>query len=308
MRKDMNYQTPKKLNTKLSKITIPENYDYVGVYLTDKCHLNCDYCITKHHGASFIGNGDKLESSQWIEGLNRFVLPKGVPVTLQGGEPFLYKGIWNILDNIEHKADILTALPPFLKIENFKNLKSLDWNKREAPYPRIRVSYHKTQHDYRELIERIAELQEIVSIGLYYLKHPEMNKEEIILLEKYAKKFNVKLRSKDFLGFYKGKQYGELFYKDAADGIKKDYSVMCKNSVVPIAPDGSIYRCHSDLYFKRKGLALGTILDDKFEFPLEHLSCSNYGLCNECDIKVKTNHNQVFGYTSVEIRKAGVRS
>jgi len=52
MKKDMNYQTPKHLNpklSKLSKITIPENYDYVGVYLTDKCHLNCDYCITKHH-------------------------------------------------------------------------------------------------------------------------------------------------------------------------------------------------------------------------------------------------------------------
>jgi len=297
------YVNEKSYECKMKKIKIPENYDYVGVYLTDKCHLNCSYCITKHHGASFIGNGDVyLDKTQWIKGLNRLVLPEGVPLTLQGGEPFLYKGIWDILENIEFKADILTALPPYLNVEYFKNLKNLDWNKREAPYPTIRVSYHKEQHDYKELIERIADLQEILSIGLYYLDYPINDESEINELKKYAKKYGVELRSKSFLGYYKGRQYGELFYKDAADGFKKNYPVLCKNSVVPIAPDGSIYRCHSDLYFKRTELALGNILDDEFVFPVEHQLCNNYGLCNECDIKVKTNHNQEFGYTSVNIK------
>ncbi|MCP4154616.1 MAG: hypothetical protein GY757_43230, partial [bacterium] len=127
----------------MKKIILPENYDYVGVYLTGRCHLACDYCITTHHGAGFdTFKFNRLEPGDWSRGLNRLVLPNDVPVTLQGGDPFLYKGIWELLDNLGHKADILTALPPFLKKEDFLNLKTLDWNKRDAPYPTIRVSYH----------------------------------------------------------------------------------------------------------------------------------------------------------------------
>ncbi|MCP4153076.1 MAG: hypothetical protein GY757_35415, partial [bacterium] len=172
--------------------------------------------------------------------MNRMELPKDVPVTLQGGDPFLYKGIWELLDNLEHKADILTALPPFIKKEDFLNLKILDWNKRNAPYPTIRVSYHKGQNDYKELIERIAELQDIVSIGLFYLEHPAYSLQEIKELEQYALKYKVELRKKEFLGVWQGKQYGNLLYPDAAAGKRTAKIVKCKNTVVPIAPDGSI--------------------------------------------------------------------
>ncbi|MBN1818499.1 MAG: 4Fe-4S cluster-binding domain-containing protein, partial [Sedimentisphaerales bacterium] len=82
----------------MDKVVIPDEYDYVGVFLTEACHLSCAYCITRHHGASFGANQYNLLSpEQWIEGLNRMDLPPDVPITLQGGEPFLYKGIWPIL-------------------------------------------------------------------------------------------------------------------------------------------------------------------------------------------------------------------
>ncbi len=287
----------------MNKIIIPENYDYVGIYLTDRCHLSCPYCITGHYGSKFLKQGSpSLEPEQWIKGLNRLVLPKDVPISFQGGEPFLYKGIWEILDNIKHKVDIMTALPPFLKKENFLKLKTLDWNKREAPYPTIRVSYHKGQNEYKDLIERIAGLQDLVSIGLYYLTNPDQREEETEAIKAYAKKFDVELRLKDFLGTYKGKTYGEFLYPDAVLGKKKGIKVFCKNSVVPVAPDGTIYLCHSDLYFNRREKSLGNIMDDTFEFPLNHLPCDDYGLCSECDVKIKTNHYQQYGYTSVDIK------
>jgi len=287
----------------MKAIVVPQNYDYVGVYLIDKCHLSCPYCITTHHDSAFFKRSlRKLTAEEWIKGLNRLELPSDVPITLQGGEPLIYKDVWDILENVRHKIDIMTALPSFLTKEHFLKLKTLAWNQRSAPYPTIRVSYHKGQNNYKELIEKIAELQEILSIGLYYLEHPSHTQEEIAEFKEYAKKFNVELRSKEFLGEYNGKIYGTLRYPDSVIGKVKGINVLCKNTVVPIAPDGNIYRCHSDLYFNREELALGNVLDGTFEFSQEYLPCQYYGLCSECDVKIKTNHYQQYGYTSVDIK------
>lgn len=288
----------------LKKIVIPEDYDYVGVYLTQACHLKCSYCITHHHGASYRQLGFNLLSPQdWVTAINRLVLPKDTPISFQGGEPFLYKGIDFILENSIHKIDIMTAFPPNITRDFFLKLKTLDWNKRNAPYPTIRVSYHPEQHDYKELIEQIAAVQDLVSIGLYYIGDPITTEEESIKIKLYAKKYGVELRLKEFLGEYQGKSYGHFLYRGSVDGKRHGVTVFCKNTVVPIAPDGTIYRCHSDLYFQRKELALGNVLDEEFIFSKEHIKCSNYGLCSECDVKVKTNRYQKFGYTSVHILK-----
>ena len=288
----------------MKKILVPHDYDYVGIYLTDKCFLKCPYCITSHHGAEFIGKQDTphLSAKDWTGGLNRLVLPRDVPISLQGGEPFLFKGIWEILENIEHKVDIMTALPPFLTREHFLKLKTLTWNQRPAPYPTIRVSFHKGQNDFKELVERIAGLNDILSIGLYYLTHPSVSEDEIAEMKRYAKAKGVEFRAKDFLGLFQGKMYGGLKYPGSVNGKRSGKTVYCLNTVVPVAPDGQIYLCHSDLYFNRVERALGNILDENFEFPQEHLSCPNFGLCSECDVKIKTNHFQQYGYTSVDIR------
>jgi len=287
----------------MRKIIVPNDYDYVGVYLTNKCHLNCSYCITKHFDSNFQRwEQNNLSAEQWIRGLNKLELPKDVPITLQGGEPFLYEGIWEILENARHKIDILTALPPFLTKGHFLQLKTLEWNKRKAPYPLIRVSYHKGQNDYKGLIERIAELQDMLSIGLFYFSHPATSEKEIEKVKEYSARYGVELREKDFLGEWDGNIYGTFLHKDAAIGKRKGIKVLCKNTVVPIAPDGTVYRCHSDLYFNRKKLALGNILNENLEFPKNYLYCENYGLCSECDVKIKTNRYQVYGYTSVDIK------
>jgi len=289
-------------NNVKEKLIIPDHYDYVGIFLTDKCHLNCDYCITKHHGAPFRSRPfKKLKPETWIDVLNRLVLPEGVPLTMQGGEPFLYEGIWDILENVHQKIDILTSLPPYVSIENFLRLKTLDWNRREAPYPTIRVSYHRNYNNFRKLIERISKLNKFLSIGLYYLEHPSYSEKDIYEVRDYAIKKGVEVRTKEFLGEWNGKHYGTIRYPDSVKGKKNGSKVLCKNSVVPIAPDGTVYRCHSDLYFQRKELALGNLSNNSFNLPSEHLVCNNFGLCNECDVKIKTNHLQVFGYTSTDI-------
>lgn len=288
----------------MNTIIVPADYDYVGIYLTNKCFLRCPYCITSHHGSNFIGRKsvNSLSPREWVRALNRLVLPENIPITFQGGEPFLYKGIWEILDNVTHKVDIITALPSFLGKKSFLKLKSLDWNKRESPYPTIRVSFHKGQNDFKEIVDRIAELDDFLNIGLYYLSHPAISEAGINAMKDYAKEKGVEFRSKEFLGVHNGKMYGTIKYPGSADGKSQGITVHCKNTVVPVAPDGEIYLCHSDLYFNRRERSLGNILDNTFVFPDGHLPCLNFGLCSECDVKIKTNHCQEYGYTSVNIR------
>jgi len=285
----------------LPKVSVPVDTDYIGIYLTNRCFLSCSYCITNYNEQFINTKGfEELEPQEWIEALNRLELPEGVPLTFQGGEPFIYKGIWEILDNIRHKVDILTALPPQVTLERFKQLRTLQWNKREAPYPTMRVSFHKGQNDYKKLIERIKELQEILSIGLYHIDHPAYP-EVIAEIREYADKHGVEFRTKTFLGKWNGRDYLEYKYPDACEGRINRKHVRCKNTVFPIGPDGTIYRCHSDLYAQRRELAIGNILDGDLKLEHRYRDCSYYGTCIPCDVKIKTNHLQQKGYTSVDI-------
>lgn len=294
------------MSDQFKNIEIPYHYDYVGVYLTNRCFLSCDYCITNHNDVNFINNfslGKELNAYQWIVGLNRLKLGDGVPLTLQGGEPFLHPDIWKILESVKHPMDILTALPKNVTLKKFKSLSTLEWNKRTAPYPTIRVSYHKGQNNYRELISRIAELQEVISIGLYHIDHPGYP-EETEKIRILADQHKIVFRLKDYLGWYQNKMYGTYLYPDAVQGRVVEDEVLCKNTVVPIGPTGHLYRCHSDLYHQRLDCSIGHLLNPDATFSDQYRPCNFYGMCSECDVKIKTDHLQAYGYTSVNIQFA----
>lgn len=288
-------------NSKLPEIIVPLNTDYIGIYLTNRCFLSCPYCITNYNEQYINMKGyNELEPSQWIEALNRLKLPPGIPLTLQGGEPLIYKGVWEILENVHHKIDIMTALPPNATPQRFRQLKTLDWNKRDAPYPTIRVSYHIGQNDYKDLVRRIADLQKILSIGLFHIEHPGYPglTEEI---RDYARPYGIEFRTKAFLGRWEEKVYGDYKFPEACGGVRLGKKVKCKNTVFPIDTDGTIYRCHSDLYAKRQDLAIGNITDRDLVMEHKYRDCINYGLCSPCDVKIKTNHLQQDGYTSIDV-------
>ncbi len=286
----------------LPEVIVPSDTDYIGIYLTNRCFLSCSYCITNMFNP-YVNTKilKELSASDWISSINRLKLPDGVPITLQGGEPFLHKGIWEILENVNQKIDILTALPENVTVQAVKALKALDWNKRDAPYPTIRVSFHPGQNDYKVLIDRISKLQEFLSIGLFHIEHPEyLNLTDEIC--QYAKRRGVEFRTKSFLGIWNKEMYGRYKYLDAAVGHVVKKSVQCRNTALPVAPDGIIYRCHSDLYATRNDLSLGRLSDPDLKIEHTYRQCGNYGLCSPCDIKIKTNHLQQDGYCSADIK------
>jgi len=61
-----------------------------------------------------------------------------------------------------------------------------------------------------------------------------------------------------------------------------------------------VYRCHHDLY---KGFPhIGNLLEPEFDIEDIFRDCDQYGDCNPCDLKIKTNRFQKFGHCSVDIK------
>ena len=109
----------------------------------------------------------------------------------------------------------------------------------------------------------------------------------------------IDFRLKEFLGWHDGKLYGSYRYEDACKGIASDKNHLCKTSELLIAPDGNIFNCHAHLY--KSNNSIGNI--DNFVLKEVYRPCEEYGTCNPCDVKVKTNRFQEYGHTSVDIKE-----
>jgi hypothetical protein len=277
-------------------LLIPDNYNYIGVFLTLECPLRCSYCINRFGELS--ARRRLLSGKEWIAGLNRIVTPPDLPITLQGGEPTLHPDFSAIVNGIrpELNIDLLTNLETDLV--GFMREIPPERMRRDAPYASIRVSYHPEMMRIEQLAAKVQLLLTAgYSAGIWGVLHPEWER-EIQYARDYCLSRGVDFRTKEFLGEYSGVIYGDFTYPDACERKNKKV-VMCRTTELIIGPDGGIYRCHSDLYAGRT--PVGNILDPKLTISESFRHCDCYGFCNPCDVKLKTNRFQSSGHTSVEI-------
>jgi len=262
---------------------IPNTYNYAEAYLTFRCNFSCSYCINKQND---LKRRVELSPQQWISGLNQIEF-NGISLTLGGGEPTLHKGFYEILNGLRKdiKVDLLTNLR--FNVEEFVRQTTPDrFTKDSKPfYHSIRVSFHSEQSDKKEIISKAAFLQEKgFSIGIFGINHPYYINEnmEIGFL---CSRSGVPFYGKDFLGHVDGRLYGFYKYPEGLNGIKK--SCECKTRELLIAPNGNVHRCHRDLYEDEN--PVGNILDETYAPRDIFKLCTNYGECNPCDLKNKTN-------------------
>jgi len=281
----------------MDNITIPPSYNYIGAFLTFRCNYRCSYCINNFaHGQI---RTSEASGREWVEGLNRIVSRDDLPVSLQGGEPSLHKDFIYIINNIrpELKLDILTNLQ--FDVKDFVRQVDSRRIKRDSPYASMRVSFHPEVMDLGELTKKVLFMQDHgFHIGIWGVLHPK-HRTSVLDAQEKCRKVGIDFRTKEFLGYHDGQLYGEYKYTDACllQGRSK---VLCKGTELLIAPDLNVYRCHGDLYASRA--SVGNLLDNGFNIQSDYLPCDNYGFCNPCDVKVKTNRFQVFGHTSVDIK------
>lgn len=280
----------------LTPIIIPPAYNYIGVFLTFACNLRCSYCINRFN--KLKPGRRMLSGDEWVKGLNRIVSHGDLPLSLQGGEPTLHAGFFPIISGIrpDLNIDLLTNLE--LDITRFKQEVPPGRIRRDAPYASIRVSYHPEEMSIETLAPKVLALLEAgYSIGIWGVLHPD-TEAEVLRAQHYCAARGIDFRTKEFLGTYEGRLYGSYRYPDACNG-HKGKRVNCRTSELLIGPGGDIFRCHSDLYAGR--LPVGHILDPDFAIDAGFKECRSYGLCNPCDVKLKTNRFQIDGHTSVEV-------
>lgn len=277
----------------MNKILVPERYNYIGVYLTLRCNLRCSYCLN----GKINKERYELTPELWIESLNRLKINnKKLPITLEGGEPSLHTGFYEIIKKVNHPIDILSNLN-FNPIEFIEKVNITKLNGGQLAYKPIRISYH--DQDMDELIDKIVMLQDFgFNIGLFSINIPEKTENNMIMAEKCRRK-QIYFFVKDFLGFRDGRLFGNYKYPEA---VKREIRkvVQCRIKELLIAPNGDIFRCHRDLYMGEN--CIGNILDGNFEIEDKFRTCKEYGHCHFCDIKLKTNRFLKMGSCSVEIK------
>lgn len=289
----------------LSTINIRSEQNYVAYFLTLACNLHCPYCINIHNNKSKKGLPERrqLTADEWIKAADRLILRDDLPLTLQGGEPTLYKGFYDIVNKVKEsiKMDLLTNMN-FSADEFIKRVPVWRFT-RKAPYAAIRVSYHPGQNDIDELMRKTFKLQDAgFRVGIYSLASPDPEfKKHIDGVREKCLKSGIDFRYKEFLGEWNGKLHGMYKYEGSVLGreLKK---CVCRTTELIVDPAGYVYRCHADLYKARTPIAhiLDEDLDEESLFKFR--PCGRYGDCNPCDVKVKTNRYQIFGHTSVEIK------
>lgn len=293
----MNDHSPATGVESLPAITLPADCNYIGVFLTLHCNLRCSYCINRYR--RLASRRKWLAASEWVLALNRLQGGTDLPISLQGGEPSLHPGFYDIINGIrpDLPIDLLTNLQ--FEVESFMARVAPARLKRKAPYASIRVSYHPETMPFSPLKAKVLRLlQHGYSVGIWTVNHPAWQ-EEIERARLECEAAGIDFRSKEFLGEYQGVLHG-TYADEEALRLEHDRPVACRTTELLIGPNGNVYRCHSDLYAGRH--PRGHLLDPAFLPVEDFLPCDHYGTCNPCDLKIKTNRFQVFGHTSVEIR------
>lgn len=285
----------------MDNLKIPKDFNYIGVFLTFTCQLRCHYCMN-HHGGD-LDKGRRIPGDEWIRAINRIETRSDLPVTLQGGEPTIHKDFYRIINGIrpDIPIDLLTNLE--ISAEQFSREIPANRLKRKAPYASIRVSYHHGQSNFEEQTSKVKYLlNKGYHIGIWEVDHPAYH-QDVLKRQKIAKDMGIDYRLKEFLGPYRGKNYGTMRYEQAVNA-EKLRDCECKTSELLIDSGGNIFRCHSDLYANRS--SIGHMLDNDLPKLGLWRPCSVYGRCNSCDIKVKNNRFQKFGHSSVRVRNVSI--
>ena len=267
----------------LTQLKLPTSLNYIGLFLTLECNLNCSYCINDpqqsgHRASIFPIQSSAIKAMSpelWARALARIPYSPDLPITLQGGEPMLYwkgLGLGLLLEQVPHYFDLLTnfAIQPETFVRNLRGQqKKLQ---RDAPYPSIRTSYHAEEMNrswkgrgFEELVERCVALDKLgfrvspdkakSDIGIYMVAHPQ----NCVTAEmETIYHGRVPFETKEFLGVDGNQLYGHYLYPFSTDLIARNFAKQtlaceCRTTELLLDPLGFVWGCHFYLYQSWEG-------------------------------------------------------
>lgn len=232
----------------------------VRVYLTLRCNLQCEYCVNNHvDGGVHLREYTLLTPKEWLHLLH--TLDRDIIIT--GGEPFLYTGL----------KEIIQGLKAHYKITIYSNLmvplpSDISWLKRKGLT--IYGSYHPGQRLESSFIKNVQALQHE---GVHFTLHAINTQGR----DQLAKILGEQLAGQD-LKVTIDEDQRELFPCSSKQYRKR---VLCRKSIILIAPDGYRYPCVSRLV--RRTEPLENLLKEPFTTEWQSVECPDYGFCAPCD-------------------------
>jgi MoaA/NifB/PqqE/SkfB family radical SAM enzyme len=277
-------------------MTIPEHFNYIGIFLTLRCNLNCSYCINNF---SKLEHRREMSGKEWIDALSSIQTKSDLPISLQGGEPTIHPDFYSIVDGLPQDTPLDLLTNASFDVAEFTDKVHPARFKREAPYASIRVSYHFETMDFFTTIDKVITLLDRgYSVGIWEIDHPAHH-QDVLDRQLMAKHSGIDYRLKDFLGEWGGELYGNYKYPEAINA-KTKRRALCRGSELLVDPGGYIFPCHAHLYANCH--PLGHISDPLIKEKIGRTySCLSFGACNPCDIKIKFNRYQQMGHCSCKI-------
>lgn len=278
----------------MSKLRLPEETNYISCFLTWRCPMGCSYCLNKTSG--FKGCEAELTGKEWVKIINRIPHDDNLPITLGGGEPTQHKDFYDIIKNANGPFDLLSngQFDVNTFIENVPVDKFRRWPGKDTGvwFNSIRISYHAREWDEdnrnayeNRILLAVEKLRNAGFLaGFTCPDHPRFQA-QIGAFETRAKNNGIPFQRKTMLGEIDGKLYGTFKWPVGVCGLMQ--SCRCMNNEVLIAPDGFVYRCHSDLY--NHECAIGHALMQNYAPVFKYRPCDKLGACSPCDCKSKTN-------------------
>ena len=121
----------------------------VGLLLTRRCNLACDYCQVIRSGAPTT-----LTPSQWNRIIDRFVQHRHRHFVLTGGEPLLYDGVDEVIRHASRKALVsLITNGTLLTPETLERLAGLDF---------LTISFDTLSRDLPGAKNRLPDIRDMV--------------------------------------------------------------------------------------------------------------------------------------------------
>lgn len=267
------------------------------LWITFRCSYKCSYCPycgIQDYSYFFPKNVEKT-GEEWIEAL------ESLPPTsfyILGGEPFLYKDLYKIINNLPKKHSIIGIITnASMPIEVYNKI-----NKKLH----INISFHREFVSEEDFINKVL----LLSKKFHVTVNIVANNENILFLKNHSKDFknkNISVHVDPFIDFEKNKcfEYTKEQLKMIGNFITKDRNLLLKTELenltkicsagrnyYNIMPNGDVTICSNTMDIKYskfreksndKSFDLGNIFDGTFKLNNVDYKCK-YKCLNHCDI------------------------
>lgn len=259
-----------------------DHFHFWSAYLTLRCNHSCPYCIQGYGlpSRAKLPVFEERGADEWIAGLNA-IEPKPFKIVLQGGEPTLHPGCFEIIEGLRGFEEIHLYTNLF-----FDPAELAAKVKVNLPRLRIYASFHPPcEKDLKAYAERLRALMNLGQPNLVVRNALVRSPQNLPRFNEHVAAFaelGLSTDSLDFQGVVDGKLVPEGY--EEGFGLHSRKKVWCRCRQVNIAPNGELYNCATRVYRKDKASYGNLFSSEPLRFPAGFVPCDDYGFCNPCTI------------------------